>query len=84
MMKGGYTLKSKYKIKPPSKKVLKKYWDELEVAENHFSEWVGKIEAKMEKETGIKGIEFFRDTMCGDGYVGIGNMDRTMKLQQRY
>lgn len=72
----------KYTIKPPSKRVLKKYWEELEVAENNFYEWVGNIEAKMEKETGIKGIEFFKDTMS-EGYVGIGNIERTMKLIHR-
>ena len=70
-----------YPIKAPSKKVLKKYWAELEIAENHFYEWVGSIEAKMEKETGIKGIEFFRSP-DGGCYCGIGNADRTMRLVQ--
>ena len=73
-------MSTKYTVKPPSKRVLKKYWDELEVAENHFYEWVGSIEAKMEKETGIKGIEFF---MCDGSYCGIGNVDKTMKLINR-
>ncbi len=37
----------------------------------------------MEKETGIKGIEFIKDNMfCGD-WIGIGNVDRTMRLYQR-
>ena len=71
--------KKNYQIKPPSRKVLKKYWEELEVAENEFYKWVGRIEAKMEAETKIEGIEFFS---CDGAYVGIGNADRTMELIQ--
>ena len=37
------------------------------------------IEMWMERETGIKGIEFFA---CDGDYVGVGNGDRTMKLIQ--
>ena len=34
----------------------------------------------MQKEIEINHIEFF---MCDNEYVGIGNMDRTLKLYQR-
>jgi hypothetical protein len=69
------------KIKPPSKEVLKPFWEELEVAENEFYEWVGRIEQNMARRTGIKDIEFFRN----DGeYVGIGNTSRTLQLIHRW
>jgi len=74
--------KKVYTTKPPSKKILKPFWEELEVAENNFYEWVGSIERKMALKTGIKDIEFFRSP-DGDGYCGIGNSSRTMRLQHR-
>ena len=70
-----------YTIKPPSKKILKKYWEMMKVAENYFHEEVGKIEDKMAKETGIEDIEFFKSPDDGC-YCGIGNASRTMKLIQ--
>jgi hypothetical protein len=70
------------KIKPPSKEVLKPFWEELEVAENEFYEWVGRIENSMAVKTGITDIEFFRSP-DGDGICGIGNASRTLKLINR-
>jgi len=75
--------KKVYTIKPPSKKVLKPFWEELEVAENEYYEWVGKIEKKMAEKTGIKDIEFFRSPDDGC-YCGIGNESRTLKLIDRW
>ena len=72
----------KYKIKPPSKKVLKKYWIALEKQEDYFYDRVRCIEKAMEAETGIKRIEFYRSPDDGS-YCGIGNADRTMKLMHR-
>jgi hypothetical protein len=72
--------KKVYTIKPPSKKVLKPFWEELEVAENEFYEWVGRIENSMAVKTGITDIEFFS---CDGEYVGIGNASRTLKLIHR-
>jgi hypothetical protein len=71
----------KYTVKPPSKKLLKRYWLVLESIENQFWGRLQGIEEVMEKETGIKGIEFF---WCDNSIVGIGNMDRTMKLIHRH
>ena len=70
----------KYKIKPPSKKILKKYWDALKKQEDYFYDRVRVIEKAMEEETGIKDIEFF---WCDNSIVGIGNAYRTMKLIDR-
>jgi len=71
-----------YKIKPTKKqlKIMKEAWEQLQKDEDTFSGLVMATEKWMEKETGIKGLEFF---MCDNGYVGIGNADRTMKLIQR-
>ena len=70
-----------YKIKPTKKqlKVFKKYWKELEEAEDEFYGVVRGLEIMMSKETGIEGVEFFS---CDGAYVGVGNEARTMKLVQ--
>ena len=73
--------KKEYSVKPPSKEVLKKYWVEMEVIQDRMYAEIMELEKKMEKETGIKGIEFFRSPDDGC-YCGIGNVDRTMKLVQ--
>lgn len=70
-----------YKIKPTKKqlKTIKHYWRLLELLEDMFCIRLNRLEKDMEKDTGIKGIEFFRN----DGeYVGVGNWQRTMKLIQ--
>jgi hypothetical protein len=74
-------MKKKYTTKLPSKKLLKRYWLALESIENQFWGRLQGVEEVMEKETGIKGIEFI---WCDNSIVGIGNSDRTMKLIQRY
>jgi len=69
----------KYKIKPTKKqlKVINKYWKDLLAILDTFYGTIFQLEKAMEKETGIKGIEFF---MCDNDYRGIGNWQRTMKL----
>ena len=69
----------KYRIKPPNRKILKKYWNALEILEGKYYEKISDLEKKMAKETGIKDICFFK---CDGEYVGIGNEARTMKLVQ--
>ena len=69
--------KYKIKITPELIKKLKPYWKELEELEGEFQIKVFNLENKMNKKLGIKGLEFF---MCDGAYVGIGNIERTMKL----
>jgi len=73
-----------YKIKPTKKQIdiMKSGWKQLDVEEGRSSKMIMAIEKWMEKETGIKGIEFFRSPDDGC-YCGIGNAERTMKLIQR-
>jgi len=69
----------KYKTKAPNRKILKKYWNALEILEGRHSKEIWDLEKKMAKETGIKDICFFS---CDGEYVGIGNGSKTMKLVQ--
>ena len=67
-------------MKKIPKKVLKKYWKALEVAEDIYWASIDALEKDLSKETGIEDIEFFHsDNSC----VGIGNASRTMSLIQR-
>ncbi len=68
-----------YKIKVTKKliKQLKPYWEMLKNSEDDFYRSIREIEMKMERETGIKGIQFH---MCDNEHVGIGNLDRSMRL----
>ena len=71
----------KYKIKPTNKqlKIIKLYWKGLQGVLDTFYGTISQLEKAMEKETGIRGVEFFKS----DGeYVGVGNGSRTMKLIQ--
>lgn len=67
------------KIKKTKKliKQLQPYWKKLKELRFEFDVLRNNLETKMEKETGIKGIEFF---MCDNSYIGIGNAERTMRL----
>ena len=58
-------------------KQLKPYWKEMRERQTSFFRNLSEIEARMEKETKIKGIEFF---YCDGEIVGIGNADRTLEL----
>jgi len=72
-------MEKKYPIKGPTRKVLNKYWNALEILERRHFKKICDLEKKMAKETGVKDICFFR---CDGEYVGIGNEARTMKLVQ--
>jgi len=69
------------KIVPNKKQlsIIKKYWKVyLEIESERFFR-IFDLEKTISKETGIKDIEFFfSDNEC----VGVGNVDRTMKLIQ--
>ena len=72
----------RYKIKATKelKEKLIPFFKRFEKIENNFCNDVEIFEKRMEKETGIKGIEFF----FSDGeMVGIGNAERTMELIHR-
>jgi len=68
-----------YEIKKTKELIdkLKPYWKELQKIQTNFVTSLIEIEQKMEKETGIKDIEFFQSDV---GYCGIGNVQRTMAL----
>ena len=73
-----------YKIKPnkAQMKVLREGWKQFKKDFDVFWGLISATEKWMSEETGIKGIEFFKDDMCGD-WCGIGNADRSMALIQR-
>jgi len=58
-------------------KKLKPYWESLKAMDDLYRTAVYGLEKKITKKIGIKGIEFF---MGDNEYVGIGNVDRTMRL----
>ena len=74
----------KYKIKPTKAqiKILKEGWKQFKKDYDTFWGLISATEKWMSEKTGIEGIEFFKDDMCGD-WAGIGNADRTMPLFQR-
>ena len=71
-------------IKPTAKqrKLMKEYWAEFRFRENEWHESIGRLEKALERETGIRELEFFRNSF-GE-YVGIGNTIKTMKLINDY
>jgi len=73
--------KKVYKVKPTKKqmRVIVEYWKQMCAMQNRFYRGIGQLETIMEKDTGIKDIEFI---MCDNCYIGIGNADRSMKLIQ--
>lgn len=71
-------MKKKYSINI-SRKKLQPYWREFCVVHNTFYKMIGRIERRMSKELDIKDMEFIHTDM---GWCGIGNADRTMKLEQ--
>lgn len=73
------TMKKKYKIKVTKKlfKQVKLFWKELQKIRDSYNIKVSDLERKMAKKTGIENIEFFS---CDNDIVGIGNVERTMRL----
>lgn len=72
----------KYTVKPTKKQldIIKTYWRELESITSVYYDNVDILELAMETKTKIKGIEFFKSD--DGGYVGVGTVDRKMKLIQ--
>lgn len=58
-------------------KSMKKYFQILEMAEDEFSAYVQAIEYVMQKETGIKDLEF---VWVDGSIVGIGTPMRKKKI----
>ena len=75
-------MKKKYPITPTKKqiKIMKKYHKLYEAVEDAWWKNVYELEVGMSKETGIDELEFFR---CDGEYVGVGNVERTMRLIMR-
>ena len=71
----------KYTLKPNKKqiKIMKQHWQGLCLLRENYHQEVEKIEQSMRKQTGIEDLEFFE---TDQGYQGIGNASRTMKLIQ--
>lgn len=70
------------KIKVTKKlfRILKAYAKLYGRIEADYYKKINRLEKMMEKETGIKGIEFY---FCDNEFAGIGNAERTMKLIHR-
>jgi hypothetical protein len=75
-------MKKKYPIKPTEKQLnlMKLYWAMLGCEETRFYAKIYELEKKMREDTGINDLEFFQSEW---GFVGIGNMEKTMKLYQQ-
>lgn len=71
-----------YLVKPTKhqKQLIRNYWKRLQKLSDMYYNDVADLERDMELCTDIKGIEFFMSS--DDGYVGVGNTDRSMKLIQ--
>ncbi len=64
------------KLKSNTIKKLKPYWKKLQELEGKFNLNVHELELKMQDEIGMEDLKFF----WSDGYCGIGNESRTIKL----
>ena len=73
------TMRRKHKIKVTKKllRQLKPFWRELQKIQGSHSIKIAELEKGMAKKTGIENIEFF---FCDNEIVGIGNVERTMRL----
>lgn len=73
----------KYKLKPSKKqlKIFQKFWKEHNKIRNEFYGKEYTLEKEMNKKFNDLGtLEFFN---CDGECVGIGNVERSMKLLQR-
>ena len=64
------------KLKPQTRKKLKKYWKKLQELQGKFNLEIYELESKMQNEIGIDDLEFINVNGC----CGIGNVSRTIKL----
>jgi len=67
----------KIKVTKKLLKQLKPFWRELQKIQGSHNIKIAKLEEEMAKKTGIENIEFF---FCHNEIVGIGNVERTVRL----
>lgn len=79
--KGG-TKMNKYSIKVNKELInkLKPYWQEFLCISSKYWGEINRLEEKMSKEIKLGTLEIFH---CDNEAVGIGNVERTMKLIHR-
>lgn len=72
-------MRKKVKIKVTKKllKQLRPFWRELQKIQDSHNIKIAELEEEMAKKTGVENIEFF---FCDNEIVGIGNVERTMRL----
>lgn len=72
-------MRKKVKIKVTRKllKQLKPFWRELQKIQGSYNIKIAELEEEMAKKTGIENLEFF---FCDNEIVGIGNVERTIRL----
>ena len=69
--------KGKIKVTRKLLKQLKPFWQELQKIQGSYNIKIVELEERMAKKTGIENIEFF---FCDNEIVGIGNVERTLRL----
>ena len=69
--------KGKIKVTRKLLKQLKPFWQELQKIQGSYNIKIAELEERMAKKTGIENIEFF---FCDNEIVGIGNVERTIRL----
>jgi hypothetical protein len=72
---------NKIKVDKKLLKKLKPYWEKLVLMQCEFVGRVSELEDEMSREVGIKNLEFFQ---CDNEFVGIGNVNKTLKLISSY
>lgn len=72
-------MRKKVKIKVTKKllKQLRPFWRELQKIQDSHNIKIAELEEEMAEKTGVENIEFF---FCDNEIVGIGNVERTMRL----
>ena len=72
------------KVKPTKQqmKVIKESWASFKELEDYFYEGVSLIEERMESNTGIDNIEFFKH-WSEVGFIGVGTRDNSIALIPR-
>ena len=69
--------KGKIKVTKKLLKQLKPFWQELQKIQGSYNIKIAELEERMARKTGIENIEFF---FCDNEIVGIGNVERTIRL----
>ena len=69
--------KGEIKVTKKLLKQLKPFWRELQKIQDSYNIKIAELEEEMAKKTGIENIVFF---FCDNEIVGIGNVERTIRL----